>query len=145
MNKLFSLMSLALVLSVSSAMAKKHEGGPGGSGNHREIGRGQGIEKRVENQKKRIDHQVEKGNITPEKAAELKQGVEAVAQKKEAMKADGISNEERESLRSDLKASSEQIKATAQAGRAEKKAKRKALKGEKPVEQPTSAEAPKAE
>lgn len=144
MMKLFSLMSLALVLSVTSALAKKHEGGPGGSGNHREMGRGQGIEKRVERQKQRIEHQVEKGNLSPEKAAELKQNVEAVAQKKEAAMQDGISKEERESLRSDLKASSEGIKAAAQEGRAKKKALKKAKKELEAAPAP-AAEAPKAE
>jgi hypothetical protein len=142
MNKWFSLMSLAVALSVTSAMAKKHEGGPGGAGNHREVGRGQGIEKRVERQKQRIEHQVEKGNISAEQGAQLKQNVEAVAQKKEAAMQDGISKEERESLRSDLKSSSEQIKAAAQEGRAKKKALKKA---EKQPESAPAPEAPKAE
>jgi hypothetical protein len=142
MMKWFSLMSLAVVLSVTSAMAKKHEGGPGGSGNHREMGRGQGIEKRVERQKQRIDHQVEKGNLSAEQGAQLKQNVEAVAQKKEELKADGLSKEERETLRSDLKSSSEQIKSAAQEGRAKKKALKKA---ERQQESAPAAEAPKAE
>jgi hypothetical protein len=143
MMKLFSLMSLALALSVTSAMAKKHEGGPGGGKeNRREFGRGRGIEKRIENQQKRIDHQVEKGNLSAEQGAQLKQNVEALAQKKEELKADGLSKEERETLRSDLKSSSEQIKSAAQEGRAKKKALKKA---ERQQESAPAAEAPKAE
>ena len=74
--------------------------------------------------------------------AQLKQNVEALAQKKEELKADGLSKEERETLRSDLKSSSEQIKSAAQEGRAKKKALKKA---ERQQESAPAAEAPKAE
>ncbi len=100
--------SLVMVALTTPSFAGKGEG-HGREGQPR--GQGEGVQRRLENQRKRIEHGVKKGKLTEQQAAELKQGVDKIeAEKAEALKDGKISKEEREKLKGDLKQSSEQIR-----------------------------------
>jgi peptidoglycan hydrolase CwlO-like protein len=74
-------------------------------------GKGEGVQRRLQNQKKRIDMGVKKGKLTEQQAADLKQNIDKIeAQKNEALQDGKISKEEREKLKGELKQSSEQIR-----------------------------------
>lgn len=78
------------------------------SGEHK--GEGKGLEKRVENQHKRIDHMKEKGKISEQEAAALNQKVDSTAAKIEDAKKDGITKDERKAIREDLKATRQEMR-----------------------------------
>jgi peptidoglycan hydrolase CwlO-like protein len=114
MKRIVSLMTLAIVLTATSAMADKHEGGGAGKGQH--VGKdptaAPGVEKRVGRQKAKIARKLEKGKITQEQAAQLNQKVDAVETKKAELSADGkLTKEERKELRQELNKTKEEIKA----------------------------------
>jgi len=115
MKRIVSLMTLALVLTATSAMANKHEGGGSDKGQH--VGKDPmatpGVDKRVSRQKARIAKKLQKGKITQEQAAQLNQKVDAVEAKKAELSADGkITKEERKELREELNKTKDEIKAT---------------------------------
>jgi hypothetical protein len=76
---------------------------------------GQGVEKRVERQNKRIARKLEKKKMTEAQADQLKKEVSAVEAKKDDMvKANNgkrLNKTQRKELQSDLKKTSEEIKA----------------------------------
>ena len=84
----------------------KHEGKGGANGP-----RGKGIEKRIENQKRRIQHGLEKGKLTEEQAKTLEANVDKIQAEKNAMSNDGtkLTKEERTKLQQELKDSSKSI------------------------------------
>lgn len=77
MHKLMMVMMMAAMTS-AGAMAKE---GRGKNGNI-----APGVDKRIERQKKRISHKLEKGKITQDQANTLNQKVDAVQAKEEELK-----------------------------------------------------------
>ena len=80
--------------------------------------KGQGIEKRIDNQEKRIDHKLAKKKISADQAAKMKQDVEAVRAKEVAMKKEGhgkLTKAQRKELHAKLKTTSQEIKGSGEA------------------------------
>ena len=108
MKRTISLMTLAALLTVTSAMAEHGGPHPG-----KDPTAAPGVEKRVERQKAKIQKRLSKGKITQDQANQLNQQVDAVQAKKEELAKDGkLSKEDRTSLREDLNKSKEAIKTT---------------------------------
>lgn len=102
---------LALVqMNVARADDNKPLSTPAPQGQGQGLGQGKGIEKRIENQHKRIEHLQEKGKITQEQAADLNKKVDAVADKEKAAKEGGINKEERQELRKELHETGKEIR-----------------------------------
>ena len=102
MHKLMMVMMMAAMTS-AGAMAKE---GRGKNGNN-----APGVDKRIERQKKRISHKLEKGKITQDQANTLNQKVDAVQAKEEELKKDGkLTKEERKELHQDLNKNNQEIK-----------------------------------
>ncbi len=102
-----SVMMFALSLSAFAGPG----GGQGPQGRGQKRGHGEGVQRRLENQRKRIEHGVKKGKLTEQQAAELKQKVDKIeAEKNEALKDGQISKEERQKLKEQVMQSSEQIR-----------------------------------
>jgi hypothetical protein len=103
------LVGTLMFVLAAPAFAGKGEGHGAAGGQKR--GHGEGVQRRLENQKKRIDMGVKKGKLTEQQAADLKQNIDKIeAQKNEALQDGKISKEEREKLKGELKQSSEQIR-----------------------------------
>lgn len=105
MNTIIKLMTLVGMMSVSVAMAND-QGGKNPTAAPR-------VEKRVERQKNRIAHKLEKGKITQEQASKLNQNVDAVQVKEKELAADGkLTKEDRKELHQELNKSGQEIKKT---------------------------------
>ncbi len=84
-----------------------------GAANAQEKSPGSKFEKRIERQKRRIQHGVKKGKLTEEQAKSLEATVDKIKAEKDAATANGrqITKEEKENLHKELKDSSEAIRA----------------------------------
>jgi chromosome segregation ATPase len=82
------------------------EGNPGAHGH-----KGKGVEKRIQNQKRRIQQGVEKGKLTADQAKTLESNVDKIQAEKDAATANGqkLTKEERTKLQQELKDSSKSI------------------------------------
>lgn len=108
MKTTLTILSVIASLTATTVMAKEH----GARGTH-----APGINKRMENQKKRIQHKLDKGKITQEQADQMNKNVDSIQAKEKEMSADGsLTKGERKELRQELRKNSKEIQKTGQSG-----------------------------